>query len=335
MRPRRIEIDAPSRLHFGMLSFGQRAGRQFGGAGVMVARPALRLRISSSEKLEAHGPSAARAIQFARRVARSLGLAEEPRCRIEVLASPPEHVGLGSGTQLGMAVAAGVAQFCTGRMPTAVELAQAVGRGVRSAVGVHGFAHGGLIYEAGKTSDEEISPMVDRIALPEEWRFVLLRPAGQKGLSGDREREAFKNLPPVDCQTTDELRCEIESRLLPAAAAGCFETFSESLYRFGTKAGNCFAAYQGGPFAGPRLAELVEVIRSLGVVGVGQSSWGPTLFALLADEDQASTFVQRFSALPAAKGLHVTITPAANRGARVRVLEASEESTEILRMTKA
>ena len=50
-----VEINAPSRLHCGMLSFGQPAMRQFGGVGAMIDQPGLRLRISPAERFAADG----------------------------------------------------------------------------------------------------------------------------------------------------------------------------------------------------------------------------------------------------------------------------------------
>ncbi len=89
------------------------------------------------------------------------------------------------------------------------------------------------------------------------------------------------------------LRDELSHELLPAAIEGNFDRFSESLYRYGTAAGMCFAARQGGPFASPRLAELVHTIRALGVAGVGQTSWGPTIFAVFESADNAHHFRDR------------------------------------------
>ena len=73
--------------------------------------------------------------------------------------------------------------------------------------------------------------------------------------------------------------------------AGDFDLFSESLYRYGEAAGMFFAARHGGPFATPAIARLVEAIRELGIRGTGQSSWGPTVFALAADETSADEFI--------------------------------------------
>ncbi len=108
--------------------------------------------------------------------------------------------------------------------------------------------------------------------------------------------------------------------LLPEAEAARFDKFSESLFRYGRLAGECFATKQGGPFASPRLAGLVETIRGLGVRGVGQSSWGPTLFALLPDEDAANDFVERFRHEPDTNDLDLLVTAPNNTGAQVEVL---------------
>jgi predicted sugar kinase len=119
---------------------------------------------------------------------------------------------------------------------------------------------------------------------------VLVQPAVASGLSGAAEQQAFDNLPPVPPEVTRQLSDEIRLHTVPAAARGDFEQFSESVYRYGRLAGQCFAAIQGGPYNGPHLEQLVDVIRSLGIRGVGQSSWGPTLFALLPDPAAAERF---------------------------------------------
>ncbi len=146
---RRIEVVAPCRLHFGLLSFGHSSRRQFGGVGVMVDGPAVRLSVTAAERFETTGPLADRARQFACCWAEHAGFPAGPSsalaCRIEIQSAAPEHSGLGIGTQLALSVAAALtAWFDRAPLPPA-ELAQSVGRGQRSAVGTYGFATGGLI----------------------------------------------------------------------------------------------------------------------------------------------------------------------------------------------
>src|SRR5262245_17991084 len=122
---------------------------------------------------------------------------------------------------------------------------------MRSAVGTYGFVFGGLIIEQGKLPEEPISALDCRIDLPEEWRFVLVRPRELSGLAGMDESEAFGSLPAVATSTTETLIAEVRDRLVPAAATADFPMFAESVYRYGRLSGECYAARQGGPYNGP------------------------------------------------------------------------------------
>ncbi|HEV7225600.1 MAG TPA: DUF447 domain-containing protein [Pirellulales bacterium] len=311
-----IVVKAPSRLHFGMFSFGQPGVRQFGGAGAMIDSPGIELRISAADRLRVDGPSSERLRTFAERAARGAEwIPEGIPCRIEVQIAPPEHVGLGSGTQLGMAAAIGLNAFFGGPWRTAEDFARASERGRRSAIGLHGAMAGGFLIEAGKFADEEISPLVARIELPSAWRFALFWPRGEQGLAGEAELQAFERLPPIPSAATQALCQQALLELAPAAAEQDFDRFSESLYRFGRAAGQCFAVQQGGVYASPRVARLVDRLRSLDIRGAGQSSWGPAAFALTADVQRAQELVAQIAG--EAPDLESLIAAPANRGVQV------------------
>lgn len=288
-----VDVAAACRLHFGMFSFGRADARQFGGVGAMVGRGTLRLRIAPADRFAVSGPLAQRVARAVERIAGKLDLAGLPACRVEVLAAPPEHVGLGTGTQLSLALAAGLNALGGGAPLDAGRLAEIARRGARSAIGTHGFLQGGLLVERGKLAGQWLSPVDQRVELPGAWRFVLITPQDERGLSGEEEERAFRELPAVSPAVTERLVERVIREMLPAAKEGQFERFGESLYHFGHEAGLCFAARQGGAFAGPRVSELVAAIRALGVRGVGQSSWGPTVFALLESEREALAFQER------------------------------------------
>jgi len=319
MMPRTVEVNAPSRLHFGLMSFGYASGRQYGGVGAMIDRPGLRLRISNAEHFDAEGPHAERVRAIVQTSESSQGHEGLPPCRIEVLEAPPDHVGLGTGTQLALAVAAGLQAWREQPPLDAAKLAHRTRRAERSAVGTYGFLMGGLIYERGKLPGEIISPLAEHVVLPEAWRFVLIVPERERGLAGEQERAAFDALPPVDEAIRRALADEIESRMLPAARAGDFAAFGESLYRYGYQAGLCFAARQGGAFASPRVASLVEHLRGRGVRGVGQSSWGPTVFALCQDGREAAQIGQELAATVDAA--QIVVAQASRGGARISRLQ--------------
>jgi beta-RFAP synthase len=219
---------------------------------------------------------------------------------------------LGVGTQLGLAVARALA-CATGREEwDSVTLARHVGRGERSAIGVHGFARGGLIVEAGKGPGEAISPLVAHYTVPRDWQVLLLMPTDAGSWHGQRERSAFaqlQQLGPTPAETEQLCRLVLTG-LLPALSAGHFDWFSAALYEFNARVGDIFAAAQGGRYGSPALAHMVQRLRALGVQGVGQSSWGPTIFAFVPAAEAARVRAA-FADVP------TILTAAATTGAQV------------------
>jgi beta-RFAP synthase len=330
-----IRVEAASRLHFGLLSFPpEDAGpacwpnlageaivpaRRFGGVGLMVEAPGVTVTARPSAEWRAECALAERALAFARQFARSLAPEAFPPLHLAVERSAPEHCGLGTGTQLGLAVARALAAAWGLGDPGATELARRVGRGRRSALGVHGFAHGGLLVEAGQGRGGGISPLVARTDFPEPWRLLLVLPPWEKGLHGDREARAFEQLrlEGLPAAQTDALCRLVLFGLLPALHEGDLPAFGEALYDLNLRAGAAFAAFQGGPYASPRVAELTAFLRQQGVRGVGQSSWGPAVFAVAEDEDRAHDLARRVRQRFGLAGEEVFPTRAQNQGAAV------------------
>jgi beta-RFAP synthase len=298
-----------------MFSFGRPDVRRFGGVGMMIDRPGLELTVSPADRFVVAGAEIDRVGQCVGRLVAAGWFAEPPACRIEVCRAPPAHAGLGSGTQLALAVAAGLNALAGAAPCDARRLAAATGRGLRSAIGLHGFAVGGLLVEAGKQRRDELGPLVARVDLPARWRFLLITPPGAQGLSGEAERQAFDRLPAVPLLTTERLCRLALLDLLPAAQAGDFAHFSEAYFEYGHLAGACFATEQGSPYASRRLAEIVGRVRAMGIGGIIQSSWGPTLAALLPDQNSASELAQTLRADPITADATLEIAAAVNHGA--------------------
>jgi beta-RFAP synthase len=187
-----IFVEAPARLHFGVLDLRGRLGRCFGGLGAAIPSPSLLLEATASRTITATGPDAERAVEFARRFLAFHRLAAGVALTLH--RTIPSHVGLGSGTQLGLAVARALAEL-NGLSPDPVELARATSRGKRSAIGTWTFALGGFIVEGGRRpGTEELAPLLARFPIPKEWHCVVAVPVGRSGLSGDAESRAFEEL---------------------------------------------------------------------------------------------------------------------------------------------
>src|ERR687891_918579 len=190
-----VRVEAPARLHMGMLDVAGAGARRFGGLGVALSRPAAVVGARPADPVPAEGPDAERALAVAGRCREALGLAGGARVR--VLEAIPAHVGLGSGTKLALAVTAAMAALA-GQALKPPALARAAGRGARSAVGLWTFVLGGLVVEGGVGPRvEQPPPLLARHAIPDEWRCVLVIPHAEPGLSGRAEEQAFGELRPV------------------------------------------------------------------------------------------------------------------------------------------
>ena len=290
-------VTAPSRLHFGLLHVptegAQDASRAFGGVGLMIDQPGVVVTARPADAWQFEGMLASRAQVFAHRFVASLDRPPQP-LQILVERCAAEHTGLGVGTQLGLAVGKAIAVEAGLPQLTAVEIAQRVGRGERSAIGVHGFDRGGLIVEPGKLPAEAISPLLTSVRLPETWRVVVFVPNSHDVWHGPREEQAFANAgsAPRTAGLTDELNRIVQLRILPAASAGDLNAFGEAVHEFNRRAGEPFAAAQGGSYSSGEVANLIARIRKLGVMGVGQTSWGPAVFAIVESQERAAELVR-------------------------------------------
>jgi beta-RFAP synthase len=281
MSPSRIRIQTPSRLHFGLLAWGPQSARQFGGVGLMIETPRLVLSAEPAEGWYAEGALSGRACEVAKRVSSTLAAAGTrlTPCHLRIEQAPVEHVGLGVGTQLSLAVTQALFAISCLPTPPLEELAVLTGRGRRSGIGLHGFLHGGLIVDGGRRGSSHVPPLIARIEFPSDWAILVVQPLRATGLHGSAELRAFAELPPIATHITDKLCRLVLLGLLPAVQERDLESFGAALTELQQHVGHCFATVQGGTYARPELAAIVTDLRAQGLHGVGQSSWGPTLYA--------------------------------------------------------
>ena len=286
-----VFVEAPARLHFGVLDLAGRLGRHFGGLGAAIPCPSLLLQASPSTGLTASGPDSARALEFAKMFLSFHHMPESGRLVIH--RAIPSHAGLGSGTQLGLAVARALAEL-HGIEANTLELAAAVARGKRSAIGTWAFALGGFIVEGGrKVGTGDIAPLLARYQVPSTWRCVVAVPQGPRGLSGEAEIDAFDRLPPPPDREVERVSHLVLMQLLPALVEGDLQSFGDALSAVQRITGAWFAGQQGGIFAPGPTQQLVADMAAWGAVGVGQSSWGPAAYGLVSSDESASTLAQR------------------------------------------
>jgi beta-ribofuranosylaminobenzene 5'-phosphate synthase len=324
----RIQIRTPSRLHFGLLAWGPHSPRQFGGVGLMIESPRIELSAEPAPDWRADGPLARRALQVADRVAGHLaarGTRLAP-AHLRIHRAPVEHVGLGVGTQLSLAVARALFALSDLPDPSIDTLSALTGRGQRSGIGLHGFVRGGLIVDGGRRGPDGIPPLLSHVTFPPEWAILVIQARRFTGLHGADELRAFAELPPIADRVTDHLCRLVLLGLLPSILEHDLESFGAALTDLQQHVGHCFAPAQGGLYARPELEAIVNDLRAQGLHGVGQSSWGPTLYAV-SDQppDQRQSILGRTRSRFELPEDAVFWTHASPHGSRLERLDGSRE----------
>jgi beta-ribofuranosylaminobenzene 5'-phosphate synthase len=309
-----VFVEAPARLHFGVLDLRGSLGRWFGGIGAAAPAPTLLVSASAADEFRVDGADAERAAAFARRFLDHHGL--EARAHVHVHRALPSHAGLGSGTQLALAVARALAEL-HGASTEVTGLARAVGRARRSAIGTWTFATGGLVVEGGRHRDrDECGPLLARLPFPADWRCLVAVPRALSGISGSTEEEAFARLPAPSEHDVERVSHLVLMGLLPALADADLAGFGTALTQIQEITGRWFAAVQGSTFAPGPSEELVRRMAEWGASGVGQSSWGPTVYGIVRGHDAARHLADRIRDVLGADGA-VYEGPFRDEGARV------------------
>jgi beta-RFAP synthase len=318
-----VDVFAPARLHLGFLDLNGDLGRRFGSLGLALDGIGTRLTVARAGAPRVGPASAERAAH----ILATLGQRYQALGPLDLALHEtiPEHVGLGSGTQLGLAIAAGVTALA-GQPVSARTLAPLVERGARSGIGIGAFETGGFLVDGGRGAGDAPAPIVARLEFPSAWRIVLISDDTHRGLSGADESAAFRDLPNFPSEASARLCRLTLLRLLPGLAEADFDAVAESLGEINARVGDHFAPAQGGRYASPRVAKALSWLAGGAFAGIGQSSWGPTGFALVAGAEEARALrddlARRFGGDDA---LSFRVCAGRNRGAEIRRLPAASD----------
>ncbi|MCS7106604.1 MAG: hypothetical protein NZ902_00625 [Acidilobaceae archaeon] len=269
----KVTLSAGSRLHGGFHTIS--AGR-WGALGFYVDSPRAVVEAERCEELSLRGFRELE--EQVRRALSDLGLSAA--C-LELKEAIPRHMGLGSTTQT-LLLAALAAARVWGKAFDPLEAARRLGRGKISGVGSLLFSMGGFVMDAGNP-DPRGPRYIARLPLPEDWRFVIIIPQLQRGLS-EAEEEFLKLQWPAD-ERAHLLMSRGALRLASGIARGELEEALEGLREVQLGTGMYFARVQGGAFR-KDLQLLVAEMQKDGLV-VAQSSWGPTLYTITEESSAA------------------------------------------------
>jgi beta-RFAP synthase len=316
-------------LHLGFLDPGASLGRAFGSLGLVIEGVSTIIDARRADHDSIQGDVSederARIVAHVDRLQQAFG--PHP-VALTIRQTIPAHSGLGSGTQLALALGAAFAALC-GRDASAAGLAYLLGRGGRSGIGIGAFGGGGLLLDGGPAPARPVNgapPVLSRIAFPDAWRVLLVNDPRRRGLHGDAERSTMAGLAPFPQRLAAHLCHLVLMRILPAAVESDFEPFANGITDLQRTIGAHFAPVQGGLFSSPDVARAIEAVSQHQLAGIGQSSWGPTGFAVLRSEHDARAALAHARASRAlAPHLDVAIVRGRNRGATLAWADGTDE----------
>jgi beta-ribofuranosylaminobenzene 5'-phosphate synthase len=314
-RPTEIAVTVPARLHLGFLDLNGGLGRKFGGIGLAISNFETSLSVRRAKHNHVSGPESERVQQYLQKMQRSL--AYDGAHAVNVLQTVPAHSGLGSGTQLALAVASAIRRLHN--LPLQVEEdALRLGRGARSGIGIGLFHRGGLVVDGGHGGQSGVAPIVAHLPFPEHWRILVILDRQRRGVHGLDEVSALANLAPMPAADASRICRLVLMQALPALAEHDIVSFGAAIKELQACLGNYFAAVQGGSaFASPAVASVLAGLDAAGADGIGQSSWGPTGFAFAASLEEAERLAKLAREHPVAGGLDIRICSGLNRGAAI------------------
>ncbi len=314
-----VTVTAPARLHLGFVDLNPASGRRYGSLGLALDAPHTSVRAMRGQHHDTH----AIAKKLLDSLRETIPIPDD--VSVVVDAEIPAHCGLGSGTQLALAVGTAVSRLLDLKLSPA-DIRQTLARGARSGIGIGAFDHGGFLVDGGHGVSTKLPPITSRVAFPDAWRVLLIFDEAFEGLSGAKEIAAFRTLPSFPETLSAHLCRLVMTRVLPGLAEASMVEFGPAITEVQRIVGDHFAPAQGGRFASGRVANVLGWLESRGVQCVGQSSWGPTGFAMVESESQAQEFLRDAPARWRDKSLRFVIARGRNTAASIEAKFTNDDT---------
>jgi beta-ribofuranosylaminobenzene 5'-phosphate synthase len=299
-----LKIETPSRLHLTLIDLNGIYSRIDGGVGITIEKPCLNLDAQPADNgIEVVFSKSCKNIpdlvdDYTLKIRNSTlkvmdALKIDGGFKFTVNSAYPPHSGLGSGTQLSLAVAKLVSKMDNQDIK-ALDLAKIVGRGGTSGIGVESFENGGFIIDGGHKRIEKPSflpssashasppPIIARYDFPLDWKIILVIPNVERGVSGAKEVDAFQNHCPIPLNEVEKLSHLLLMKLMPAVVESDLDSFGSAvndIQDIGFKKVE-------NKLQNPLISQIMKDLRIAGAAGVGMSSFGPTIYAVTDTNEQ-------------------------------------------------
>lgn len=311
-------------------------GRGCGGIGLALKNPKIVLEFSRADEVCIYGAIGELKNKI-HKFAASICAREKNIKGVKIIVTElfPQHVGLGSGSQLGLSIGVGICKLY-GKVVDYKKIAETTGRAGVSGIGYHAFINGGLVVDGGyRVGRKEVKKnfadhanyppqLLFKGDFPLSWKVLLILPPSN-GLSGADEAKFFRASTPVSDEDANKICSRVLMGMLPAVLEGNYFEFIENLWivsHLGTKKcelemNNNVVEYTNKKLAGVLSLKTNNDVPKGGLKSafsknkvpfLSLSSVGSTLYAFLLEgyHDYNSIFLEVRNRMPASWPVYLT-----------------------------
>ncbi|MET1129219.1 MAG: hypothetical protein ABWW70_07880 [Thermoproteota archaeon] len=283
----RVVVQTGARIHLGFYGLcDARNLLRLGGVGIGVDGVGYKLTLSirqGSRRVKVVGCQSNRAEAIAKKALRDLNLDLDLSLKLEECV--PEHVGLGSTTQLTLSIYAALAVASGRSLEHAVNLAK---RGPYSGIGTGVFLKGGFVLDSGVRVGEKRALPALSGRVPHRWRLVAVIPSSRRGIGEGADEDRLMAVPRgLERESCCKAYEYLLRGVIPGLAFSDLDLFGWGVEGLQRLTGMYFSAAQGSTFCCRESEEAAHLLKRLGARGVGQSSWGPLVYGFFGSEKEA------------------------------------------------
>ncbi len=283
----KVNVKTPSRIHITLIDLNASIGRMDGGIGLALDEPSIELVAGESDELIVEGPRSDRASDAAEKMLRHLGV--DGCVKVEIKKGYPQHIGLGSGTQTALATSKAICELYDSEL-SVKEMAEIVGRGGTSGIGIRAFEGGGFLVDGGHSTRDKGDflpssaskasppPMLARYEFP-DWKIILVIPKAKTDIHGRTEVTIFQKYCPIPLDEVREVSHIVLMKILPSILEKDIAGFGDGI-----------KTIQNVGFKKIEVNLQNEAVKELmgkcakHAPAVGLSSFGPTIYCVTEDD---------------------------------------------------
>ncbi len=274
---KRIKIETPSRLHLGFIELNHNSDRSFGSLGLTIDKYKNVIEIYACDKFRVISEN----IDIKKRVENIFKIFLKKYkikvCGFKIQKFIPQHIGLGSGTQLSLGIGLLISDFNNLKL-SLDQISLLLKRGLRSGIGIESFKSGGFIVDGGKKRGTKLIPqIIINHEWPTSWKIILILDKSSLGVSGGKEIQEFKKIKKVNSDIAKNNSIALVKNILPGLVEKNFNEFTKGLEIIQRNMSKIFYPKKK-KFTSLKIEKIFTFLKKNNVNGLGQTSWGPTGF---------------------------------------------------------